>query len=76
LSAYFDILTYGKHGCVHAMKCKQHDDGKRSSGSETQSKSRKQVDEESSDVYYPMVYEFSWEKVPAAVCGGESKIYK
>jgi len=56
------------------MKCKQHDDGERSSGPETQSKSRKQVDEESSDVHYPMIYEFGWEKVPAAICGGKSNI--
>jgi len=58
LTAYFSILTYGKHGRVHAMKSEQHDYGKRSSTPETQSESRQQVDEESSDVHYPMIYEF------------------
>lgn len=56
------------------MKSEQHDDGERSGGSETQSESRKQVDEEPSNVHYPMIYEFSWEKVPV-VWGGKSNIY-
>jgi len=40
MSSTYLILTYGKHGCVHAMKSEQHDDSERASEPETQSKSR------------------------------------
>lgn len=57
--------TYREHHGVETVKGEQYDDGEWSRRLETQSKSRQQVDEEPSNVHYPMVYEFCRENVPA-----------